>query len=140
MANCRYNVFVPFYPMLTSEVHPSLSIGHAFPEHVPEEPAEGTYFPSLSGDGFVVYPEGWKESFYWNFAALNHMATEDEDAEAEITELRDRTQELVYTEWERVQEEVLHAGDHASEIATQGSIAIIEQVCQNVSLPVESYR
>lgn len=60
--------------------------------------------------------------------------------EAEITELRDRTQELVYTEWESVQEEVLHSGDHASEIATQGSIAIIEQVFQNVSLPVESYR
>ena len=62
------------------------------------------------------------------------MAAEDEAAEAEITELRDRTQETVYTEWEGVQEEVLHAGDHASEAATQGSIAITEQVFQNVSL------
>ena len=36
--------------------------------------------------------------------------------------------------------EMTDTGDHASEITTQGSIAIIEQVCQNVSLPVESYR
>lgn len=134
MANCRYNVFVPFYPMLTTEVHPSLKTGQAFPEHVSEEPAAGTYFPSLSEAGFVVYPEGWEESFYWNFAVLNHMAAEDEEAEAEITELRERTQEMVYTEWERLQDNVLHTGDHASEIATQGSIAITEQVFQNVSL------
>ena len=140
MANCRYNVFVPFYPMLTTEVHPSLNTGHMFPEHVQEEPAERTYFPSLSEAGFVIYPEGWEESFYWIFAALNHIVTEDENAAAEITEYRERTQEMVFTEWERVQEEVLHAGDHASEIATQGSIAITEQVCQNMSLLLERFR
>ena len=140
MANCRYGVFVPFYPMLTTAVHPSLSTGHAFPEQVPEEPAEGTYFPSLSEDGFVLYPEGWAESFYWNFAALNHLAAEDENAGAEITGQIEGMQETLYTEWERVQEEVLHAGDQASETATKGSIAITEQVFQNVSPLAESRR
>ena len=39
----------------------------------------------------------------------------------------------IYTE-----KEMTDTGDHASEIATQGSIAIIEQVCQNNVRPVES--
>lgn len=59
---------------------------------------------------------------------------------AEITELRERMQEMVYTEWKSVQEEVPHAGDHASEAATQGSIAITEQAFQSVSSLVESRR
>lgn len=63
MANCQYNVFVPFYPMLITEVHPSLSTGHVLPESVPEEPEGRTYFPALQEDGFVIYPEGWEESF-----------------------------------------------------------------------------
>ena len=138
MANCQYNVFVPFYPMLTREVHPLLKTGHAFPEDVTEEPAEGTYFPYEDDAGYIVYPAGREDSFYWNFAALNHIAAEDEDAAAAVTDIRDQIQETVYSEWEKVQEEVLAAGENASEIATQGSMTITEKVYQDISSYVES--
>ena len=46
----------------------------------------------------------------------------------------------MYTEWESVQEEVLQSGDDASEAATQGSMAITEQVFQNVSALAERVR
>ena len=78
--------------------------------------------------------------YLYKEAALNHLAAEDETAEAGIIEQREQLQETVYTEWESVQEEVLQSGDDASEAATQGSMAITGQVFQNVSALAERVR
>ena len=51
MADNRTGVFVPYYPMETTEVLDSFHTETAMPEHTAEKPAEGLYYetiPSLS--------------------------------------------------------------------------------------------
>ena len=33
---------------------------------------------------FGIYPEGWKDSYYWAFTALDHIAADDDAAAGHI--------------------------------------------------------
>ncbi|MBR2562306.1 MAG: hypothetical protein IKE31_09225, partial [Eubacterium sp.] len=58
------DVFVPYYPMLTTAVFGGYEAGCDFAAYVEEEPTEGTFFPAKEGV-WVVFPEGWENSLYW---------------------------------------------------------------------------
>lgn len=124
MANSRYSAFVPYYPMLTTDVYPAYEKGSSLAEYVDEEPAEGTYFPS--DDRFVLYPDGWQDSFYWTFAVLNHLAEADENKAAHIAEAMDNLQTELYGEWEKERSAVAEAGEGAASLATEGSAGMAE--------------
>ena len=126
MDNAAYNVFVPYYPLLTTGVYEAYEAGCGFAEYVEEEPASGTFFPVEEGV-WVVFPEGWESSYYWVFAALSHVAQADEEAAAHITEVLAGVQETVNADWAALQEAVAGAEDPAA-VATAGSAAMAEQV------------
>ena len=82
MGDNRYGVFVPYEPLLTTEVFEPLRTGTAMPEFVEEKPAQNCYATEEGLWG--IYPEGWKNSYYWVFTVLEHIAEEDEAAAAHI--------------------------------------------------------
>ena len=125
MDNALYNVFVPYYPMLTDDVFAAYKTGNDFADYSEEEPAEGTYFTARNG--WVIYPEGWENSFYWVFAALSHVALENEEAAAHITEVMAGVQAEINADWAELQEAVAGAEDPAA-VATEGSAAMAEKV------------
>ena len=89
--NNLYNVFVPYYPLLTNETYAGYRVGTGaegagFEAEVPQEGMyyEGkTWMPQADGSwtqvsGWVTYPDGWQDSFYWCFDALsNYLAYRD---------------------------------------------------------------
>ena len=82
MGDNRYGVFVPYEPLLTTEVFEPLRTGTAMPEFVEEKPTGNCYATEEGLWG--IYPEGWKNSYYWVFTVLEHIAEEDEAAAAHI--------------------------------------------------------
>ena len=95
MDDSSVNVFVPYYPMLTTDVDASYKLSTATAEFVEEEPAEGLYYATsvnrrvngerVSVDGFMVLPDNWADSMYWSFDALSNLiksgaATEEQAA------------------------------------------------------------
>ena len=91
MNNDLYNVFVPYYPMLTNEIYAGYQVGTgaAGAGFEAEPPEEGMYYegktwmPQADGSwaqvsGYVAYPDGWQDSYYWCFDALsNYLAYRD---------------------------------------------------------------
>ena len=83
MADNRTSVFVPYYPMETTELFASFGKETAMPEMTAEEPAEGPYYVTAH-EGWGLYPEGWEESWYWVFSRLEHIARVDPAAAVRI--------------------------------------------------------
>ena len=94
MADNRNSVFVPYYPMTTSEVYPYFHTELPMPEYTEEKPAEGLYYGTKFGN-WGLYPEGWRDSWYWVFTMLEHIAREDEAAAAHIREKMDALQDEI---------------------------------------------
>ncbi len=85
MADNRSSVFVPYYPMATTDVFEKFRTETAMPEHTAEEPAEGLCYKMENGI-WGLYPDGWKDSWYWVFSRLEHIARNDEAAAVYIRE------------------------------------------------------
>ncbi|MBE5768769.1 MAG: dipeptidase B [Clostridiales bacterium] len=108
MDNGCYNVFVPYYPMLTTDTYAAYQLGTAEAAFVEEKPAEGLCYPATSYkpnenmewvqvEGFKVLPANWADSYYWTFDALSNLAdfaglTEDQLAaiDAELAALQQK--------------------------------------------------
>ncbi len=125
MDNAAYNVFVPYYPMLTTAVFGAYEAGCGFAEYTEEEPSEGVYFATPK-ETWVVFPEGWESSMYWVYAALSHIAQEDTEAAAHISEVMAAVQAEIHADWAELQEAVAGAED-PSAVATTGSAAMAEK-------------
>ena len=83
MADNRSSVFVPYYPMATTEVFENFHVETAMPENTAAKPAEGLYYEKKDGT-WGLYPDGWRDSWYWVFAMLEHIAEDDEAAAVHI--------------------------------------------------------
>ena len=83
MADNRTGVFVPYYPMETTEVFEAFHTDTGMPGHTEEKPSEGLYYGMKDGS-WGLYPEGWENSWYWVFTRLEHIAREHEEAAAYI--------------------------------------------------------
>ena len=94
MADNRSSVFVPWYPMATTEVLNSFHAATAMPEHTAERPAEGLCYKTENG-GWGLYPDGWRDSWYWVFSMLEHIARDDEAAAVYIRERMDALQDEI---------------------------------------------
>ncbi len=96
-----YNVFVPYYPMLTTDTYEGYKVSTLPATFTQEQPTEGLYYASsarirneagerVTVEGFKVLPENWAESYYWTFDALSNLAesgnlTEDQLASIDST-------------------------------------------------------
>ena len=106
MDNGCYNVFVPYYPMLTTDTYAAYQLGTQSAKFVQEQPAEGLYYPTtgrvvneagerVTVDGFKVLPANWADSMYWTFDALSNLCelgnvsdAQKADVEAKLAELQ----------------------------------------------------
>lgn len=84
MDNGCWNVFVPYYPMLTTDVYAAYKQGTDAAVFTQEQPAEGLYYPTtgrvrdaegkrVTVEGFKVLPANWADSMYWTFDALSNL-------------------------------------------------------------------
>ena len=94
MADNRSSVFVPYYPMATTEVFDHFHAETAMPEHTAEKPAEGLCYKMGNGT-WGLYPDGWRDSWYWVFSMLEHIARDDEAAAVDIRERMDALQDEI---------------------------------------------
>ena len=91
MADPRTSVFIPYLPMETEEVFAPFHTATGMPDLVEEKPSEGLCYAMENG-GWGIYPENWKDSWYWVFTRLEHIARGDEKAAAAIREAMDELQ------------------------------------------------
>ena len=119
MADNRTSIFVPYYPMETTEVFWAFRTETAMPGHTEEKPAEGLCYAMRDGT-WGLYPDGWQDSWYWAFARLEDIARGDEAAAVCI---RERTEAL--------QEQICSSGvtgNEAAETAWLGVQELLEEL------------
>ena len=94
MADNRSSVFVPYYPMATTEVFDNFYAATVMPEYTAQRPAEGLCYQVANGD-WGLYPDSWRDSWYWVFFMLEHIAQDDEAAAVYIRERMDALQDEI---------------------------------------------
>ncbi len=82
MNDSALGIYVPYYPMLTTDVLDAYKLSTATAEFVTEQPTEGVWYPTtamqrvngerVQVEGFKVLPENWKDSMYWVYDALSN--------------------------------------------------------------------
>lgn len=83
VGNMSNNVFVPYYPMLltdSKDMYEGYQATLPAVQKVAERPADANaFFVNDKKGGFAVYPEGWRDSYYFSFEGLGGYIA---DAEA----------------------------------------------------------
>lgn len=74
VGNMSNNVFVPYYPMLltdSKDMYEGYQATLPAVQKVAERPADANaFFVNDKKGGFAVYPEGWRDSYYFSFEGL----------------------------------------------------------------------
>ena len=93
MNDAAINVFVPYYPMLTTDVDDSYKLSTATATFTEEAPTEGVFYPTTANrrvdgqrvtvEGFKLLPANWQDSFYWSYDALSNLISYTDVAEAD---------------------------------------------------------
>ena len=152
MDNGCYNVFVPYYPMLTTDFYDAYKVSTAKAAFVTELPTEGIFYAAegrirtAEGTqkvaGFKVLPENWADSYYWTFDALSNIcefnglsAEQIANVEAKLAELQNEA----YAAMADMQAKVAEAADPAA-VATQISADLAEKVHTEVVALVNSIK
>ena len=75
MDNGCYNVFVPYYPMLTQDTYAAYQLSTPKASFTEEQPTEGIYYATTyrKQPGYKVLPTNWADSYYWTFDALSNL-------------------------------------------------------------------
>ena len=83
MDDASLGLFIPYFPMLTTDTTAAYQLSTAEAVFTEEEPAEGLYYATavnrwvdgerVKVEGFVTLPENWKDSMYWSFDALSNL-------------------------------------------------------------------
>ena len=143
MDNGCFNVFVPYYPMLTTDTYAAYQLSTAPATFTQEEPTEGLYYPTtarirneegerVTVEGFKTFPANWAESYYWTFDVLSNLclngATEEELLEVEATLAK--LQSDCYDTYAQLQ--TAAAGENAAADCTQISMEAAEFVHTSV--------
>ena len=100
-----YNVFVPYYPMLTTDTYAGYQVSTLPATFTQEQPTEGLYYATtgrirneagerVTVEGFKVLPENWADSYYWTFDALSNLAVSGALTEEEIATVEAKLAEL----------------------------------------------
>ena len=83
MNDAAINVFIPYYPMLTTDVDASYKLSTEEAVFTEEVPAEGLFYPTtttrrvdgerVTVEGYKVLPANWADSYYWSYDALSNL-------------------------------------------------------------------
>ncbi|MBR4235744.1 MAG: C69 family dipeptidase [Clostridia bacterium] len=76
-------VYVPYYPMLTTDVYECYKLSTPEAEFTTEAPEVGAYYPTtvnrrvdgqrVAVEGYMVIPENWKDSVYWTNDVVSNI-------------------------------------------------------------------
>ena len=107
VGNMSNNVFVPYYPMLltdSKDMYEGYQATLPAVQKVAERPADASaFFVNDKKGGFAVYPEGWRNSYYFSFEGLGGYIA---DAEAITgTAISDADKKLVQDKMTALQNE-----------------------------------
>ena len=127
-----YSTFIPYYPMLTTDVYEGYKVSTQTAVFTQEEPTEGLYYPTtgrirneagerVTVDGFKVLPENWAESVYWTFDALSNLA--------ESGNLTDEQKAAVDAKVDEMQELAFHYKKHLTDVTL--AYETIEQAAED---------
>lgn len=140
-ASC--NVFVPYYPMLTTDVEASLKVSTAKAAFVEEQPTEGIWYATTTTkrvdgervqvEGFRVLPENWADSYYWSLDAITNLVAYGNLTDEQVASVKDAMaakQASIYEAFAQVKADVAAAAsdEAAAEIATAASMDMAQQV------------
>ena len=100
-----YTNFVPYYPMLTTDVYAGYKVGTESAAFTQEQPAEGLYYATtgrvrneagerVTVDGYKVLPANWADSVYWAYDALSNLASTKELTEEQQSAIAAKKAEL----------------------------------------------
>lgn len=138
-----YNVFVPYYPMLTLDTYAAYQVSTpqaAFAEEAPEGAVAyaATARKVVNGErvtveGFKVLPEEWAASYYWTFDALSNVLEYNNKTDAQKAQVKEKMaalQEMCFATYDQMKTEVAAAPDAAAAavIATKLSMDAAEMV------------
>lgn len=107
MNDAAINVFVPYYPMLTTDVDASYKLSTATAGFGTEKTG-GVCYPTtvnqwadgerVAVEGYRSLPENWADSMYWSFDALSNLIlfadVSEEAADAAIAALAEKQAEI----------------------------------------------
>lgn len=131
MDNASLSVFIPYYPMLTTETYAGYQVSTPAAQFVTETPADGaiSYVTTKmkrnengewgAVEGYCVLPDEWAQSCYWTMDALSNLyefGTLTDAQKADITTKLDALQNKCYEAFA-----VLQNGEVTAETATATS-------------------
>ncbi len=70
VGNMSNNVFVPYYPMLLTDQYEGYQVSTATVTKTAEKPDSFCTWTTRDGGKYVVYPENWRDSYYFTFEGL----------------------------------------------------------------------
>ena len=143
MDDAGYSVFVPYYPMLTTDTYAAYQVSTLPSDFSEEEPAEGLYYASTTTvrteegretvEGFCILPEDWADSMYWSLDALSNLILSGGASEEQIAEVNaalSEAQQACYDAFAEMQAAVSEAADEAA--AQEAATSISEEAAANV--------
>ena len=145
MDDATCNVFVPYYPMLTTDTDASLKLSTATAVFTEEEPTEGVYYATtkrtrvdgevVTLEGFCSLPANWADSMYWSIDAISNLVASGnltEEQIAAVHEAMDAQQQKVYDAFTTTKANVAAAAseEEAAKIATADSMAMVDELHQ----------
>ena len=143
VGNMSNNVFVPYFPMLIDDVYEGYQESTAVTSFTTEKPdgfaTWGTsYVQSEDGwqrvSGYKVYPENWRDSYYFTFEGLGGYilyaenidgAPVSDSAKAYVLDKLAELQQKIYDDFVTV--EVLKAAEDPRALATANGMAMAEE-------------
>ncbi|MCR4621849.1 MAG: C69 family dipeptidase [Clostridiales bacterium] len=143
MNDTMLSVFVPYYPMLTTEVAPSYGVSTPTAVFSQDVPESGVYYATskrmrVDGevkmvDGYVKLPDAWADSFYWAVDALSNSVLPGGLAEDKFEEAKTALyakQAEVNAAFADMKAAVAADPDNAAKIATDWSKGVASDVQQ----------
>ena len=144
VGNMSNNVFVPYFPMLIDDVYEGYQVSTAVTSFTTEKPEGfatwGTgYVPNEEGgydrvSGYKVYPENWRDSYYFTFEGLGGYilyaeqiegAPVSDSAKAYVLNKLADLQQKIYDDFVTVEE--LKAAEDPRALATANGMAMAEE-------------
>ena len=129
-----YTVFVPYYPLLTTDTYEAYQLGTEPVEFVTEEPdGSAPYYPTTSWggeEGFNVQPKNWADSMYWSFDVVsNYVLYVDETQAQTVADAYAALQEEMYDAFDEMKAEA-ESGEDMQALAasmTETSVALAQK-------------
>lgn len=144
--NASLSVFVPYYPMLTTETYAAYQVSTPAAQFVTEAPAEGSinYATTkmkrnengerVAVEGYCVLPEDWATSCYWTMDALSNLYEAGNLTDAQKADITAKLAELqndCYTAFAALQNGEVNAQTAtatSNELAAKVHAAVVELV------------